>query len=169
MDLNVLEDLKCSPYVIEHSEAVLKKALHISSKFDANMDLNLDLVKSGAILHDVGRSRTAGIRHAVVGALILKQHGFPRKIIKITERHIGAGISKEEAVLMGLPAKNYLPTSLEEKIVAHADNLIHGTREVSLEFVIRKWKKKMGNDHPSLDRLRKLHQELLSYSGGSKF
>lgn len=168
MDLKILEDLKCPPYVIEHSEAVLKKALHISSKFDPDIDLDLDLVKAGSVLHDVGRSRTADIHHAVVGAEILKQHNYPQEIVKITERHIGAGISKEEAVLMGLPSKDYLPTTLEEKIVAHADNLIHGTREVSLEFVIKKWKKKMGNDHPSIWRLKKLHQELLGYSSVSK-
>ena len=163
MDLKVLEDLNCSPYIIEHSVAVFKKAQYISSKFDADrgkFDVDADLVNAGALLHDVGRSKTQGIRHGVVGAEILKDHGFSREIVRIAEVHIGAGISKEEAVLLGLPEQDYLPITLEEKIVAHADNLIHGTTEVSLEFVMEKWRKKMGENHPSLDRLKKLHQEL---------
>lgn len=158
MDLTLLEDLNCSSYIINHSEAVLKKALSICSNRDADLDVDWDLVETGAILHDVGRSKTQGIYHAIAGAEILKERGFSPEIIKITERHIGAGIPKEEAILLGLPPKDYLPETLEEKIVAHADNLIHGTEEVSIDFVLEKWRKSMGEGHPSLERLIELHR-----------
>lgn len=154
MNLTVLEDLNCSPYIIRHSAAVLKKALSIYKDLDAD----LDLVEAGAILHDVGRSKTQGICHALAGAEILKEQRFSPELVKITERHIGAGIPKDEAILLGLPPKDYLPETLEEKIVAHADNLIHGVDEVSLDFVIQKWRKSMGNNHPSLERLVELHR-----------
>lgn len=157
MDLRILEDFNCSHYIIEHSKAVLKKALTISDHFN----IDLDLVESGAILHDVGRSKTDSIHHAIVGAEILREHGFSTDLIKITQRHIGAGIPKKEAILLGLPPRDYLPVTLEEKIVAHADNLIHGTTEVSLDFVIEKWSEKMGSNHPAIGRLIKLHNELL--------
>jgi len=107
-----------------------------------------------------GRSRTQSIYHALKGAEILKEREFPVEILKITERHIGAGIPKEEAIMLNLPPRDYLPITLEEKIVAHADNLINGIEEVSLDFVIQKWSKKMGSNHPSLERLIKLHNEL---------
>jgi uncharacterized protein len=152
----ILEDFKCSSYIIKHSNAVLKKAKAISK----DLDVNLDHVEAGAILHDVGRSKTQSIYHALKGAEILKKHEFPIEIVKITERHIGAGIPKEEAIMLNLPPRDYLPITIEEKIVAHADNLIHGTKEVSLDFVIQKWSKKMGSNHPSLERLIKLHKEL---------
>lgn len=157
MNINLLGELKSSPYLIKHSQAVLQKSQEIS----ADLDVDLETVCTGALLHDVGRLKTQGIRHAIEGAQLLKQHGFPREIVRIAEVHIGAGIPREEAHLMGLPRKDYLPLTLEEKIVAHADNLIHGTKEVSLEFVIKKWEKSMGKNHPSLDRLRKLHRELI--------
>ena len=157
MNLKLLEDLKCSPYIIKHSKAVLNKAQQISTDFN----VNLDTVRTGALLHDVGRVRTQDIDHGIEGARILKEHGFPPEIVRIAEIHIGAGIPQDEACLLGLPCKDYLPITLEEKIVAHADNLIHGTKEVSLEFVIRKWEKRMGKNHPSIDRLRKLHEELI--------
>jgi uncharacterized protein len=49
---------------------------------------------------------------------------------------------------------------LEEKILAHADNLVHNQQEVGLYFVLRKWEKRLGPQHPSLERLKKLHQEV---------
>ncbi len=147
--------------MIEHSEAVMLKATELASRFGSNVDV--DLVKAGAILHDVGRSKTGGVKHAVIGANILKSNGVPPKLVKIVERHIGAGITKEEAELIGLPAIDYLPISLEEKLVAHADNLIHGTGEVDLDFVIEKWQKKLGKNHPSIPRIIKLHNELAQY------
>lgn len=125
--------------------------------------MDLDLVKAGAMLHDVGRSRTNGIKHAIIGANILRENGVQPEIVKIVERHIGAGITREEAELMGLPARDYLPITLEEKLVAHADNLIHGTREVDLDFVIEKWQTKLGPKHPSIQRIIKMHMELTGY------
>ncbi len=38
--------------------------------------------------------------------------------------------------------KSYIPQTIEEKIVAHADNLISGTKEVDVDFDIAKWKRK---------------------------
>jgi len=157
LNLTILKDLNCSPYIIKHSEAVLKKALSIYKDLEDDLDVDRDLVEAGAILHDVGRTRTQGILHGILGAEILKEHGFSPELVKITERHIGAGIPKDEAILLGLPPKDYLPITLEEKIVAHADNLIHGTEEVSICFVLDKWRKSMGEGHPSLDRLIELH------------
>jgi uncharacterized protein len=157
LSLKVLKDLSCSPHIIEHSKAVSKKALYLSQRFE----VDLELVKIGSILHDVGRSQTNDISHGIVGADILRKLGFPQEIVNITERHIGAGIPKEEAVLIGLPFRDFLPLTMEEKIVAHADNLINGIEEVELDFVIDKWKTNLGDHKPSLERLKKLHQEIV--------
>lgn len=157
MNLKLLEDLKCSPYIIKHSKAVL----YVARKIATNFDVDLDTVHAAALLHDVGRTKTQGIRHAIEGAQILKGYGFPPEVVRIAEVHIGAGIPGDEAYLLGLPCQDYMPFTLEEKIVAHADNLIHGTREVSLEFVVKKWENSMGKNHPSIDRLGKLHRELM--------
>jgi uncharacterized protein len=104
---------------------------------------------------------TDGIYHAVLGAEILKSEGYPLEVIKIVERHIGAGIPKKEAIKMGLPPKDFIPHTLEEKIVAHADNLLHGDQEVDIDFVIKKWSSRMGKEHPSIERLIKLHKEIV--------
>ena len=160
MTVEILKRLNCPTHLINHSKAVCKKALKLSSNFD--VDVDIELVKTGALLHDIGRSKTNGIDHAVVGAEILKNMGFPDSVANIALRHIGAGIPKEEAMQLGLPPKDYIPLTLEEKIVAHADNLTHWDKEVDLDFVIKKWKERLGENHPSINRIIELHQEIVS-------
>ncbi|AXV39627.1 TIGR00295 family protein [Methanobacterium sp. BAmetb5] len=154
----ILQEFNCPPFVIAHSRAVLSRAIKMKMEFELEVDM--ELVKTGALLHDVGRSQTNGIKHAVVGAELLKERGFSREIVNIVERHIGAGISREEAKVLGIPPKDYMPLTLEEKLVAHADNLIHGTQEVDLEFVIKKWRNNLGENHPSIPKIIKLHSEI---------
>ncbi|WP_414469597.1 TIGR00295 family protein [Methanobacterium sp. ACI-7] len=156
----IFKNLNCPPYLIEHCIAVCKKANQLSSNFDS---INIELVKTGAMLHDIGRCKTDNIDHAIVGAEILKELGFSTEVSSIALRHIGAGIPKEEAEILGLPPKDYMPITLEEKIVAHADNLIHWNKEVDVDFVIKKWKNRLGKNHPSIERLIKLHHEIVGF------
>ncbi len=157
MTIKILNDLNCPDHLIKHCKAVCRKALKLSSNFD----VDIELVETGALLHDIGRSKTNGIDHAIIGAEILKDMGFSDSVANIALRHIGAGIPKEEAMQLGLPPQDYIPVTLEEKIVAHADNLTHWDKEVDLDFVIKKWKERLGTDHPSIPRIIKLHQEIV--------
>ena len=144
--------------VIQHCIAVCRKAMKIAANFD---DADKDLIRKGALLHDIGRSRTHGITHAIEGVEIAKGYGYPVEVLNIIERHIGAGITAEEAVKLGLPEKSYVPETLEEKIVAHADNLISGTKEVDVDFVIEKWKRTIDNSDDNIERLIMLDNELI--------
>ena len=92
-----------------------------------------------------------------------KKNKLSVKIQRIIERHIGAGLTKEDAVLLGLPSKDYIPLSLEEKIVAHADNLISANKKQTLEELINKWKRN-GMDN-AIKRLIPLHNELSGLCG----
>lgn len=155
--ISLLKSLKCPPWIIDHSIQVAHKALNMAKNFE----VDLKLIRVGALLHDIGRSKSNGLDHAIIGARILKEMGFPQEVVKIVERHIGAGIIPEEAVKLGLPEKDYRPLTLEEKIVAHADNLLHGSQEVEIDEVITKWESQLGRKHPSIDRLKNLHEELI--------
>jgi uncharacterized protein len=157
-----LKDFNCPPHIIDHSKAVSVKALDMASNLmdKTGSKIDMEQIETGALLHDIGRTKTHTIKHAYEGAEILKSLNFPEEIIKITVKHIGAGIPSKEAEILGLPPGDYMPHTLEEKIVAHADNLINGTVEVDLEFVINKWGKMFGKNHPAINRLKKLHKEL---------
>lgn len=158
MEIELLRKENTPENVIEHSQAVYKKAIEIAANFD-NVDINL--IKQGALLHDIGRSKTHDINHAIVGVEIARKYGYGTDVLNIIERHIGAGITLEEAKNLGLPEKSYLPQSLEEKIVAHADNLISGSDEVDIDFVINKWKRRIADSEDNIERLIELNNELI--------
>jgi uncharacterized protein len=132
--IKLLEEAGCAPNVIEHCKEVSSLAFEIANKVKAaGHEVNSQLVEVGALLHDYGRCRTHEISHAVEGFKLAKSIGVGSEVSEIIKRHIGAGISKEEATKLGLPEDDYFPRSLEEKIVAHADNLVKGTKRITIE------------------------------------
>ena len=157
--IELLQENGCSDEVIKHCMAVRDIAVRIAKKADAD----LKLVEAGALLHDIGRSKTHGILHVVEGVRIARRVGLPLSILYIIERHLGAGIPKEEAVKLGLPEKDYIPETLEEKIVAHADNLIQDGRKQRIEDEIKQAKEK-GLEQVA-QRLIALHKELSDICG----
>ncbi|MBR2665392.1 TIGR00295 family protein [Methanobrevibacter sp.] len=158
MEIELLEKEHTPENVIDHCKAVYKKAMKIAANFN---DVDEDLIRKGALLHDIGRSRTHGITHAVEGVKIAERYGYDEDVLNIIERHIGAGITESEAEKLGLPKKSYVPQTLEEKIVAHADNLVSGSREVDIDFVIEKWKRTIEDSDDNIERLVKLDNELI--------
>ena len=157
--ITLLKENGCSKEVISHCKAVRDIALKIAEYTDADKKL----VEAGALLHDIGRSKTHGIKHVIEGVKIAKKLDFPEEIIKIIERHIGAGISKEEAKKLGLPSNNYVPVTLEEKIVCHADNLIQNGKKQPVEKEVEKALKKGYKEYAI--RLVALHKELSDICG----
>jgi uncharacterized protein (TIGR00295 family) len=155
----LLREAGCSDEIINHCEAVRKVAVRIAKKAHAD----IQLVEAGALLHDIGRSKTQGIMHGVEGAKIATELGLPLSIVNIIERHLGAGIPLEEAAMLGLPSKDYMPITLEEKIVAHADNLIDNDRQHPIEKEVEKALKKGHTKHAK--RLLELHRELSERCG----
>jgi uncharacterized protein len=158
-DIDVLVTAGCSPDVVAHCIAVSKKA-SIIAEFVKKSPLDRDLVKQGALYHDIGRSRTHGIEHALAGVEIARDLGFSTALINIIECHIGAGITASEAVRLGLPKKDYLPVTMEEKIVSYADNLISGTREMPFYEALDRFKNILGSDHEGVELFRKQHHEI---------
>lgn len=126
----ILQEAGCRPKVIAHCRAVTACALEYATR---NPEIDFDLVLAGAMLHDIGRSRTHSIHHAQEGAALLRSKGYPEALARIVECHTGAGLTADECSLLGLAPRDCMPRTTEEKIVAHADNLISGHRRVSIE------------------------------------
>ncbi len=153
----------CSENVIKHCINVSKYAREIAQKASKDFELDLDIVEIGGLLHDIGRSKTNGIHHGVVGAEILRDRGIDEKIVLICERHIGSGIDKKDAETFGLPPRNYIPETIEEKIVCHADNFFINGKKVTFEKVFERFKIELGEGHSSLQRLLSLQNYLKKY------
>jgi uncharacterized protein len=160
--IELLRKVGCGQNIIEHCIGVTALALEIAEACrKQGVQVNVKLVEIGALLHDIGRSTTHSVEHGVIGGLIVRELQLPEEIARIVERHVGGGITVEEAVKLGLPAKDYTPTTLEEKIVCYADKLIDGDKRVDLEDTIQKFSMELGKKHPSIDRLRALQTEIV--------
>ena len=162
-DIDTLKSLNCPENVIEHCIAVSKNAAAIADSVKIAIDK--DIIQRGAIFHDVGRCKTHGIDHGIEGARIIRDLGLGEEIAKIAERHIGAGITSDEAEKIGLPSGDYCPKSPEEKIVAYADSLTMGPNMISFDESLTNFKKRLGEDHPSIKRMEELHREIQSWMG----
>jgi len=146
--LRLMREAGCSQQVIDHCLRVTKVAMNLTDMFrQRGFEVDLALVEAGALMHDLGRSKTHSVEHGVVGGQLAREMGLPDSLVRVIERHVGAGITADEAERIGLPKGSYMPETLEEQIVAYAD-----ARE-------------LGKDHPALDRLRALHDEIVSLIG----
>ena len=166
MALKLLSRSGCSSKVMGHCKAVSALAVHIAKACEKRgLNVDIKLVKVGALLHDIGRSKTHGVNHVVVGAEIAKSLNLPESVVSIIERHAGGGVTLDEARRLGWPVKSYLPQTLEEKIVTYADKLIEGLRRVQIERTIKKLSRELNETHPSIERVKKLHEEFSSLIG----
>ena len=100
------------------------------------------------MLHDIGifKCDAAGIQcygtepyicHGRIGAELLRSEGFPRHA-RVCERHTGAGITKAQIIAQNLPLpqQDFLPETMEEKVICYADKFFsktHLDREKSIE------------------------------------
>ncbi len=157
-DVEVLIKAGCSRDVVAHCGTVSRTAVSIAERLTVPVDR--ELIRFGGLFHDIGRSKTHGIEHALAGVEIARILGFSTALINIIERHIGAGITASEAVRLGLPEKDYLPVTMEEKIVSYADNLVSGTREMLFYEALDRFKDILGPDHEGVELFRKQHHEI---------
>jgi uncharacterized protein len=157
-DDELLVKAGCSPEVVAHCKMVSKIALSIADRLSITVDR--ELVRQGGLFHDIGRSKAHGITHALVGVEIARNLGFSNELVAIIERHIGAGITDVEAVRLGLPKKNYLPLTPEEKIVSYADNLTSGVHQMPFSEALERFLNLLGPTHAGIGRFIKQHDEI---------
>lgn len=158
--ISILREEGCKPSVIHHVCTVKAVAERIALRSGAD----LALVRAGALLHDVGRARVQSIVHVAESARIARERHLPEVLVRVIERHVAAGLTDEEAREAGLPGGRYMPETLEEKIVCHADNLVKGrsglqTLEEAVEEVVAR-------GYPvTAERMRSMHRELSEACG----
>jgi uncharacterized protein len=162
--IELLAGNKCSIQVINHCQAVTDFAMEITRKLQAKgLKINLELVEAGAMLHDLGRAKTHGVEHSLVGAQMAKALGLPQPVIDIIKRHVGAGITQEEAAWLGWPKDVYVPQTLEEKVVCYADKRIDHDKLVPIETEIQRLQSQGFVE--GAERVRRLHDEITSLIG----
>lgn len=148
---------RCPEGIRSHAEAVAGYADKLAEKLGADRQL----VRRGALLHDLGRSRTQGSRHAAAGAEMVEELGLGDELAELVRRHVGAGITREESQELGLPEGDYSPITLEEKVVSYADSRFSGERLLTFDEALERFRERLGEHHPSVERFRKLHRDIV--------
>jgi uncharacterized protein len=149
--------------VLRHSKKVREIALRYAQKIP---EVDIEFIKTGSLLHDIGRFKfkpgKTSLYHGIHGAEIVRKEGLPERYALLCERHIGAGISREEIERRGLdlPKKDYMPVSKEEKIITHADNLVFGAEEVSIKDAVGRFKNKVGD--ATSRKIQALYEEVVN-------
>jgi uncharacterized protein (TIGR00295 family) len=158
--IRILEEAGCDEDVVKHCRAVAEVALKIADRIDG---VDTELVHAGALLHDLGRARTHGIEHVSEGVKLARELELPEEIVAIIQGHVGGGLSEEDAAALGLPEGDYMPVTFEQKIVAHADNLIDYFKQVPVRNTLEKLR---GEGHyNAVERVTALHKELSELAG----
>ena len=157
--------------VLEHSLIVLAKSIEIINRKKLYDRVDFDLIMSGCLLHDIGvfGLRNSGLdsikgvdylQHGILGGKILRKEGLPKESL-IAERHIGSGLS-EEYILQNnlpLPKRDFLPVTLEQKLVCYADKFHSKSGKKDTLVSIRKEMKGFGKEpHERFLELEKLFE-----------
>lgn len=167
-------DSRTFQLVLQHSKAVQNVALNIVAGLKKQgHKVDLELIKTAAILHDLGRfkyppGKKDEIKHGIAGGKILRKEGLP-KLARIAETHLGAGISKAEIIKLKLPLpkKDFLPQTIEEKLIAYVDNIVFGDKVGTILEVAERFEKE-NLPYSARQRLIKLHNEIERLRGGKE-
>ena len=150
-----------SERIVRHCETVAMVARTLAEEFRRRgHPVDVGVVVAGAMLHDIGRARVQTVRHGVEGAAMVEKEGADRKVVEIVQRHVGAGISPEEAKALGLPDMDYIPRTLEERIVCFADKMVDGDRVRPFDGEVQRFAVKKHDVMRLLALKRRLQEEL---------
>lgn len=155
--------------LLTHSEMVARKALNVAEAAKLNIDRNF--IHEAALLHDVGifKCNAPGIycygdqpyiRHGIIGADLLRKGGIDEAYARVCERHTGAGLTAKEIAETGLPLPHtdFLPESLEEKLICYADKFYSKSGDPMAEKPLERVRASMAKfGADSLERFDAMH------------
>jgi len=146
---------------LEHALNVQQIAVAVSKRlFEKGVDVDIPFVYDASLLHDIGRTVKHDFTHCAEGARLLREAGFSDRFQRVCSTHFMAGLTREEAAELGLPRElDYLPASIEEKVIAYADNEAD-------ENKLERMKKHYGGDSPIYLRVLELKEDIERLMGG---
>lgn len=124
-DLELLRAQGVGDKGLRHALEVARVALWLASGLDAAKagPVDADILRRGALLHDLGKVRDTGNLHGVVGAELWRGLGLPGAVLGCIEKHVRHGVPLDQAEALGLPRRDFSFTRIEERLVSYADKL----------------------------------------------
>ena len=117
---------------VAHCLAVSKVAHFCGEVFVQDHRIDVEFLCTAALLHDIGRYETHDpILHGVAGYRLLDSLGYTREAF-VCASHILYGLASSDAIKFGLPSRDFIPASIEERLVPLIDYLIEFDRPTTL-------------------------------------
>lgn len=118
---------------VRHCVAVSRVAERLATIIAKKQQIDARLLTVGALLHDIGRYKTQDpILHGVEGYRLLSELGHHSEAF-ICASHVLCGLAGHEAVTYGLPAQDFIPRTLEEKLIPLIDSVVEHDQPTTLE------------------------------------
>ncbi len=116
-----------------HCFAVAKAAARVGDVIAKNRQIDCSFLWSTALLHDIGRYITHDpLLHGVEGYKLLSKLRYEKEAY-VCASHILFGLNAAEASQLGLPARDFVPRTYEEKLVPLLDYLIEYDQPTTLD------------------------------------
>jgi uncharacterized protein len=117
----------------KHCLAVAEAAARLGHALDGHRVIDHEFLWTAALLHDIGRHVTHDpIGHGAEGYRLLTGLGHGREA-NVCASHVLFGLEAAEAELFGLPARDFIPQTVEERLVALADLLLEYDAPTTLD------------------------------------
>lgn len=156
-----------------HSQQVADRALAVCL-LHPEWNANLQFVKEAAMVHDIGiiycnapkiycHGTEDYLRHGYLGAELLRNEGFPQHA-RVAERHTGSGLTKEQIIAekLPLPEQDFLPETIEEKVICYADKFFSKSHPLRVENMSNIRRKMSNFGYGSLERWLHLEYEMIN-------
>ncbi|UCG78902.1 MAG: HDIG domain-containing protein [Nitrospirota bacterium] len=137
----------------DHCVAVSKLAVHLGEHLPDTANIDVDFLRSASLVHDIGRYRDHHpIIHGVEGFRLLSGLGYAREAF-ICASHTLHGLKRTDAVKYGLPDMDFIPGTLEEKLIAISDSLMDHTSPTTLDKRFKSLRARYKSNHDFMNRL----------------
>ncbi|HME54789.1 MAG TPA: HDIG domain-containing protein [Candidatus Lokiarchaeia archaeon] len=153
MIFTLMSDLGLPEGIKEHCIVVKEIALDIVKQIkqrNPQADIDADVVEAGALLHDIGRTKSHGVDHGYRGYMLMREASIDERVARCALVHVLGGFDKED-IKHEFPAEardeikiSLMPKNIEEKIVCLADKNAEGTTQVTTKKRFSRWFKKYG-------------------------
>jgi len=148
---------------VKHCLAVATLASRLGHAIRMRYDIDHDYLWSAALLHDIGRCVTHDpVMHGVEGYNLLRKLDHTREA-SVCISHILFGLEASEAVQFGLPAHDFIPRTIEERLVPLADLMIEGDQPTTLNRRFASLRKRYVENSFLMDRLDRAQQTAKSF------
>jgi uncharacterized protein len=148
---------------VKHCLAVADTASRLGRIMESRHAIDRQYLWSAALLHDIGRCVTHDpIMHGVEGYHLLMTLGHKREA-SVCISHILFGLEASEAVLYGLPARDFFPRTIEERLVPLVDLLMEGDQPTTLDRRFSSLRRRYVENRFLMQRLDRARQAAMSF------